>query len=279
MKKVLYAVLAILLLVTMVSCSGNAVEDAASAYFADDFANPMIGWTDLFAMMDAGDAPYILSIRGAEDFEAGHIDGAYLASWNGDLSEKVSMLPTDQPVYVYCYSGQTAGQATAIFRMLGIDAYSVKSGFNKGAMTVDGYEAYVAEGAAPAMADAGAKMDKDVLAFAEEYFSATKDNANFKITAEDTFAKLEAGDNLLVVDVRKADDYALGHVEGAMSLPFGAGMDFSSLPTDTQLVVACYSGQTAGQTTSVLRALGYDAVSMHYGMGGWTDAELPVVTE
>ena len=279
MKKVLYAILAILMLVTMASCSGNAVEDAANAYFADDFANPMTTWENLFAMIDAGDAPYILSIRGADDYAAGHIDGAFLASWNGDLAEKVSMLPTDETVYVYCYSGQTAGQTTAILRMLGVDAVSVKSGFNKGAMTIDGYEAYVAEGAAPEMVDAGADMDKDVLAFAEEYFSATADNANFKITAEDTFAKLEAGEELQVVDVRKADDFAAGHIEGAVNVPFGAGMDFSSLDKETPMVVACYSGQTAGQTTSVLRALGFDAASMHFGMSGWTGAELPVVTE
>lgn len=279
MKKVLYAILAMLMLVTMVSCSSNSVEEAANAYFADDFSNPMTTWENLFAMIDAGDAPYILSIRGAEDYETGHIDGAYLASWNGDLAEKVSMLPTDETVYVYCYSGQTAGQATAIFRMLGVDAVSVKSGFNVGATAVDGYEAYVAEGVAPEMPDAGADFDKDVLAFAEDYFVATKDNANFKITAEDTYAKLEAGEDLQIVDIRKADDYASGHVEGAVNVPFGAGMDFSSLDQETPMVVYCYSGQTAGQTTAVLRALGYDAVSMHFGMKGWSDAELPVVAE
>ncbi len=279
MKKVLYAILAILMLMTMASCSGNAVEEAANAYFAEGFSNPMISWEDLFAKIDAGDAPYILSIRSADDYAAGHIDGAYLASWNGDLAEKVSLLPTDQTVYVYCYSGQTAGQTVGVLRMLGVDAVSVKSGYNVGATAVEGYEAYVAEGAAPEMTDAGASFDKDVLAFAQDYFAATADNANFKITAEDTYAKMEAGEELQIVDIRQADAYAEGHVDGAVNIPFGAGMDFSSLSTDSPTVVYCYSGQTAGQTTAVLRALGYDAVSMHFGMKGWTDAELPVVAE
>ena len=119
----------------------------------------------------------------------------------------------------------------------------MKSGYNVGATAIEGYEAYVAEGAAPEMTDAGASFDKDVLAFAQDYFAATADNANFKITAEDTYAKMEAGEELQIVDIRQADAYAEGHVDGAVNIPFGAGMDFSSLSTDSPTVVYCYSGQ------------------------------------
>ena len=54
---------------------------------------------------------------------------------------------------------------------------------------------------------------------------------------------------------------------------------FGDLP-DGKLIVTCYSGQTAGQATAVLRMLGYDAVSMHFGMKvGWIAEGYPVVSD
>lgn len=252
---------------------------AANAYFAPEFVNPMISWEDLFAKMDAGEELNIVSIRSADDYAAGHITGASNAAWGADLADKVSMLPTDAPVYVYCYSGQTAGQATALMRMLGIDAYSVKSGFNKGAMVVEGYEAYV-DTEATELSDADANFDAVLLKAVKDYFVAVgmEENANFKIGWDDAQAAVDA-DEATVIDVRKAEDFAAGHIVNAVNIPFGADMDFSELPSG-KLIVACYSGQTAGQTTAVLRMLGHDAVSLHYGMAvGWIAEGYPVVTD
>ena len=44
------------------------------------------------------------------------------------MQEKFSDLPKDETFVVHCYSGQTAGQAVAILRLLGYDAVSLKSG-------------------------------------------------------------------------------------------------------------------------------------------------------
>ncbi len=106
---------------TAVGCSsGTSVEDAATNYFAEYPGSRIVTAADLFAKMDAGDDPFILSIRQADDFAKGHVKGAYLASWGTDLASKVSMLPIDETVYVYCYSGQTAGQTVALINMLGV---------------------------------------------------------------------------------------------------------------------------------------------------------------
>ncbi len=62
-----------------------------------------------------------------------------------------------------------------------------------------------------------------------------------------------------MVDLRSAEDYAAGHIEGAINLPYGKGMqeNFSILPTDKTLILQCYSGQTASQTMAGLRVMGY----------------------
>ncbi len=41
-----------------------------------------------------------------------------------------------------------------------------------------------------------------------------------------------------------------------------------NLPTDKTIVVYCWTGQTSAQVVAYLRMLGYDAVSMYYGMNG-----------
>ena len=255
-----------------------AVTAAANAYFADFPGSRIVTWEDVFAKIDAGEEPFILSIRQEDVYTEGHIVGAALAAWGTDLAEKVSMLPNDEPVYVYCYTGQTAGQTVALLNMLGIEAYSIKSGYVNGAMNVEGYEAYVSTDVVE-LADAGASYDPWVLASVVSYFNTVGDNANNIMAAEDAVAVIEAGE-ISVVDIRSADDFAAGHIEGAVNVPYGAGMQelFSTLP-EGKLLVTCYSGQTAGQTVAILRELGYDAVSLKSGMGGWTAAELPVVTE
>ncbi len=41
-------------------------------------------------------------------------------------------IPTDKPIVVHCYSGQTASQTVAILRLLGYEAYNLSGGMNNG---------------------------------------------------------------------------------------------------------------------------------------------------
>jgi len=90
----------------------------------------------------------------------------------------------------------------------------------------------------------------------------------------------------MFLSIRKAEDFGSGHIESAINIPFGKGMEqsFSQLPEDKKIIVYCYTGQTAGQTVAILRLLGYDAVSLNSGMGmpvtgetGWANKGFPVV--
>ena len=44
----------------------------------------------------------------------------------------------------------------------------------------------------------------------------------------------------------------------------------ATLPTDQQIVVQCYTGQSASQVTSALNMAGYDASNLVFGMSAWT---------
>jgi rhodanese-related sulfurtransferase len=159
MKKIIVIMLVLAMLFTLIGCAKPAevaekaevpaveeiasLEDLANDYFASFPGARIIKWEDLAVKIEAGDEPFVLSIRQQDVYDAGHVESAYLAAWGQDLADKVAMLPTDETVYVYCYSGQTAGQAVALMNILGIDAVSVKSGFNYGITKTDGHEAYV----------------------------------------------------------------------------------------------------------------------------------------
>jgi rhodanese-related sulfurtransferase len=96
------------------------------------------------------------------------------------------------------------------------------------------------------------------------------------ISAADVFDNLNDGDSSndpLIVSVRGADDYAKGHIAGAINIPWAqiANADnLAKLPTDKQIVVYCYTGHTGQVATTVLKMLGYDAINLKFGMMGWT---------
>lgn len=87
--------------------------------------------------------------------------------------------------------------------------------------------------------------------------------------------------NIYILDIRDPKDYALGHISGAHNIAFKQiGQNLNQLPKDKTIIVYCYTGQTGGQTTSLLNISGYKARSLNGGMNnGWLKAGYPVVSE
>lgn len=111
----------------------EAVKAAIVDYFAkataDTFASFNFPVESLGELVEAESEDYtILSIRRPEDFEAGHIAGAMNIPFGKGMEEAFATIPTDKPVIVYCYSGQTASQTMAILRLLGYEAYNLAGG-------------------------------------------------------------------------------------------------------------------------------------------------------
>jgi rhodanese-related sulfurtransferase len=249
----------------------DPVEKAALAYFAGlPGNNNIIPEADFITKVKAGEKMYVLDIRKAEDYAKGHIKGAVNMPWGPALAAGLKMVPQEGAVYVYCYTGQTAGQAIAIMRMAGIPATSVRYGFTRGISIVEGYQAVV--NTDPVSASGSNTIDSAVQAAADKYFAnlGTAPFVSNIVTAADANAiRVSGDDSVQFVDIRKAEDYAKGHIKGAINIPFAQGMQasFADLPADKKLIVNCYSGQTAGQAVAILKMLGYDAVSINSGMG------------
>jgi len=110
-----------------------------------------------------------------------------------------------------------------------------------------------------------------ILGDANDYFSGGTKN----ISSDVLFDNLNDGDdsnNPYIISTRKQEDYDKGHIPGAVWMDaktmFTAD-NLATIPMDKQVVVYCYTGQTASQVTSALRMLGYDAYNLLFGFGSW----------
>jgi len=95
--------------------------------------------------------------------------------------------------------------------------------------------------------------------------------------------KLDAGEKLIVVDVREESEWARGHLPGAIYL--GKGIiewDIEQrIPDHTApLVLYCGGGFRSALAADNLQKMGYTNVaSMDGGWKGWLDAGLPTARE
>ena len=70
----------------------------------------------------------------------------------------------------------------------------------------------------------------------------------------------------LVIDLRSAEDYAKGHVKGAVNIPLAQlPQNLDKLPMDKTLMLYCYTGQTTSMAMVPLKHMGYKVVSISRG--------------
>ena len=86
-------------------------------------------------------------------------------------------------------------------------------------------------------------------------------------------------DHLFLLDVRTPEEYAEGHIAGAVNVPYDQlATRLAEVPKDKDVVLYCRSGRRAGIAADVLAANGYTRLSHLEGdMIAWTEKGRPVV--
>jgi hydroxyacylglutathione hydrolase len=81
-----------------------------------------------------------------------------------------------------------------------------------------------------------------------------------------------------IVDVREPQEYASGHLPGAIPIPQAdLAVSLSELPEGKPLLVVCASGVRSLRATAFLRAVGFDAFNLAGGTRGWQAAGHSIV--
>jgi len=127
------------------------------------------------------------------------------------------------------------------------------------------------EGQTPAAPSRASGATREQLA---RFFERTKGTTRV-VPASAVWESLQAGrNNYLVVDVRPAEEYAKGHVPGAISIPIDVLFQEASLaklPTGRtpMILLVCQSGHVESMALGGLASLGYEPYVMRFGMIGW----------
>ena len=236
---------------------------------------------------------FVLSVRTSDSYLLGHIPGAANAYWRDIAKDAtLAMLPTDQKIAVYCYTGHTGTVATMILNSLGYEAYNLKFGimswtqdstarvqfpFNE---AIDAHnfatETQVNAAQTYELAEPNFVSSQDV----NEVFKAAGDeyasNDAPVIKAQDLYDNLNDGNTAndpQIISVRAASAYAVGHIPGAINIPWkeiGTLENLAKVDPDRQVVVYCYTGHTGAAATTALKLLGYNAVNLKHGIMSWT---------
>ncbi len=115
--------------------------------------------------------------------------------------------------------------------------------------------------------------------------AASGDAAGIRVvTPQDAAATIaDPPDDLVILDVRTPEEYAEGHVDGAVLLDFyreDFAEQLAELDPDVSYVLYCRSGNRSGQTRTLMSDLGFtDVADVEGGIVNWQSAGLPVVTD
>ena len=106
---------------------------------------------------------------------------------------------------------------------------------------------------------------------------------NFENMEVKEFAELITDSNVVILDVRKTDEFAEGHIKGAILIDQFQS-DFveqakAKLPKDKTIAIYCRSGRRSANAAGKLADIGYKCVNLKGGILSWKEANMPVVKE
>jgi len=194
-----------------------------------------------------------VDVREPEEFAQVRIEGAQLIPLS-EFAGRYQELPKDQPVVLYCRSGNRSAQAAA---WLSAKGYTNLLNLDGGIM---------------AWYQTGLPLDTEPLE------ATYQDTAFTELTPHQAQQWIREG--AYVVDVREPYEYAMGHLPGAVNIPLGRFVsEVGKLPKDRRLVVVCASGGRSAQASEYLVGHGFakeKVGNLEGGTYGWMSAGLEV---
>ena len=110
---------------------------------------------------------------------------------------------------------------------------------------------------------------------AKEYFEA---KISFTTGPVELERMMKQGENINIVDVRAAEDYAEGHIPGAVNLPKDKWHSLDGLRKDKTNVLYCYSQVCHLAATAAVEfaSKGYPVMELEGGFRAWKEHDMEI---
>ncbi|WP_456443710.1 rhodanese-like domain-containing protein [Caldithrix abyssi] len=295
----------------MFSCSSSTDNDDKETKSNFEIIQPVVddaisNWTNPVTpaqtIHDGLNNYFVVSVRGADDYAKGHVPGAINIPWTTIAKEEnLAQIPTDKTVAVYCYTGHTGQIAATVLKVLGYDVTNMKWGIMSWTkdQTVRAAAAFNEDTDAhdyPITTEVPAAQTYDLP---DPNFVDSEDAMTILKAAADQYVSTQAPvilaqalfDNLndgnaandpQIISVRSADHYAIGHIPGAINIPWqeiAKVENLQKIDPNREVVVYCYTGHTGQIASTALNLLGYNAINLKWGIMSWTkDANVRVLS-
>lgn len=99
----------------------------------------------------------------------------------------------------------------------------------------------------------------------------SKENSDVNYTKDGQIEKIMSENKYIIVDVRTKEEYAEGHIIGAINIPYDEIDENSNLDKNKIIFVYCKSGNRSKTAFNILTNLGYNA----YDLGAFSEIDLP----
>ncbi|MGE3854297.1 MAG: rhodanese-like domain-containing protein [Planctomycetota bacterium] len=185
----------------------------------------------------------IIDTRPWASFRAGHLDGALSIPLDKSFPTNAgSLIDEGEPIVLIVASESEAEDAVRSLVRIGYDRIV-------GWLSADDLQA---SNAAPVTSRAVRVADADAL--------------------------LASGE-VRVLDVRRATEFAEGHIPGALNIAHTRLIPrLDEVPTGSTLLVVCRSGNRSARAVSMLQRKGFDVINLDGGMEAWNAAHSPALT-
>ena len=277
----------------------TSVHPAASAQLSEEIlkrsttffaAPPFMTAENVYdEVVKGGDKEFfIVSLQSRADFAKGHVPGAVNVPFDEIAEQKsLALLPHDKKIILTCDDGHRSMVASLYINQLGYSATTMPMGLghwnraqSAAPYTPSPKYPVTAEkkDAAPGqkLPEVNAKAAQGNELITERTRAVLSSGRSLFMDRSELYREQgkDGGKGVFVVSIQRPEDYALGHVPGAINIPFNqiaSKESLSKLPTDRKIVVVCYIGHMAASATLMLNQLGYEAYDLRFGTLGWND--------
>ncbi len=120
------------LLRSLVFLLGLATASCQAVIVSKDVLNIDVNVFDFELIMDTTSNGLLLDVRTDNEFAQGHLRGAQqIDFYKNDFSNALEKLDKDQPVFIYCRSGNRSGKAAQQMKAMGFsEVYNLEGGIS-----------------------------------------------------------------------------------------------------------------------------------------------------